>query len=187
MKEEQFAQCMSRIAKGDKDALREIYEEYMGYLYSVVYGVLGHRETAEDVTSEVFLRIWNTADKFKPGGGHKAYLATIARNMAIDELRKHKREVLMSGDTTDEDDSGGPDEIGRAASEDTGPEEEVIQDMSLKEALDKLKPAEREVVSMKILSEMTFQEISNALQIPMGTVTWRYQAAIKKLKRCGYE
>ena len=93
----------------------------------------------------------------------------------------------MSGDTTDEDDSGGPDEIGRAASEDTGPEEEVIQDMSLKEALDKLKPAEREVVSMKILSEMTFQEISNALQIPMGTVTWRYQAAIKKLKRCGYE
>ncbi len=187
MKEEQFAQCMSRIAKGDKDALREIYEEYMGYLYSVVYGVLGHRETAEDVTSEVFLRIWNTADKFKPGGGHKAYLATIARNMAIDELRKHKREVLMSGDTTDEDDSGGPDEIGRAASDDTGPEEEVIQDMSLKEALDKLKPAEREVVSMKILSEMTFQEISNALQIPMGTVTWRYQAAIKKLKRCGYE
>lgn len=187
MKEEQFAQCMSRIAKGDKDALREIYVEYMGYLYSVVYGVLGHRETAEDVTSEVFLRIWNTADKFKPGGGHKAYLATIARNMAIDELRKHKREVLMSGDTTDEDDSGGPDEIGRAASDDTGPEEEVIQDMSLKEALDRLKPAEREVVSMKILSEMTFQEISNALQIPMGTVTWRYQAAIKKLKRCGYE
>ena len=187
MKEEQFAQCMQRIAKGDKDALREIYEEYLAYLYSVVYGVLGHKETAEDVTSEVFLRIWNTADKFKPGGGHKAYLATIARNMAIDELRKHKREVLMSGDTDPEDDSGGADEIGRAASGDTGPEDEVIEDMSLKEALDQLKPAEREVVSMKILSEMTFQEISNVLNIPMGTVTWRYQAAIKKLKRCGYE
>lgn len=186
MKEEQFAQCMKRIAGGDKDALREIYEEYLGYLYSVVYGVLGHKETAEDVTSDVFLRIWNTADKFKPGGGHKAYLATIARNMAIDELRKRRREVLMSGDTGDEDDSG-PDEIGRAAAEETGPEEEVIEDMSLKAALDTLKPAEREVVSMKILSEMTFQEIANALQIPMGTVTWRYQAAIKKLKRCGYE
>ena len=64
MKEEQFAQCMKRIAGGDKDALREIYEEYLGYLYSVVYGVLGHKETAEDVTSDVFLRIWNTADKF---------------------------------------------------------------------------------------------------------------------------
>ena len=186
MKEEQFAQCMKRIAGGDKDALREIYEEYLGYLYSVVYGVLGHKETAEDVTSDVFLRIWNTADKFKPGGGHKAYLATIARNMAIDELRKRRREVLMSGDTGDEDDSG-PDEIGRAASEETGPEEEVVEDMSIKAALDTLKPAEREVVSMKILSEMTFQEIANALQIPMGTVTWRYQAAIKKLKRCGYE
>ncbi|MBR6257801.1 MAG: RNA polymerase sigma factor [Lachnospiraceae bacterium] len=187
MKEEQFAQCMQRIAAGDKNALREIYEEYLAYLYSVVYGVLGHKETAEDVTSEVFLRIWNTADKFKPGGGHKAYLATIARNMAIDELRKRKREVLMSGNTEDEDDSGGVDDIGRAASEETGPEEQVIEDVSLKEALDKLKPAEREVVSMKILSEMTFQEISDTLGIPMGTVTWRYQAAIKKLKRCGYE
>lgn len=187
MKEEQFAQCMVRIASKDKDALREIYEEYLGYIYSVVYGVLGHKENAEDVASEVFLRIWNTADKFKPGSGHKAYLATIARNMAIDELRKHKREVLMSGDTDPEDDSGGVDDIGRAASDDTGPEDEVIENVSLKEALDKLKPAEREVVSMKILSEMTFQEISNALNIPMGTVTWRYQAAIKKLKRCGYE
>jgi len=63
----------------------------------------------------------------------------------------------------------------------------VIENISLREALDKLKEGERQVVSMKILSEMTFQEISEALGIPMGTVTWRYQAAIKKLRRCGYE
>lgn len=187
MKEEQFAQCMKRIAAGDRDGLKEIYAEYLPYLYSVVYGVLQHKETAEDVTSDVFLRIWNTADKYKPGGGHKAYLATIARNMAIDELRKRKREVLMSGNTGEDDEGAGPDEIGRAASGDTGPEEEVIEDLALKEALDRLKPAEREVVSMKILSEMTFQEISQALNVPMGTITWRYQAAIKKLKRYGYE
>ena len=55
------------------------------------------------------------------------------------------------------------------------------------EALDRLKPEEREIVDMKVLSEMTFKEISEILQIPMGTVTWRYQAAIKKLRRYGYE
>ena len=49
-----------------------------------------------------------------------------------------------------------------------------------------LKPAERQIIDMKILSEMTFQEISDTLGIPMGTVTWRYQEAIKKIRRCGY-
>ena len=59
--------------------------------------------------------------------------------------------------------------------------------MTVTEALATLSEKERTVVSMKILSDMTFNEISEALQIPMGTVTWRYQEAIKKLRRLGYE
>ena len=185
MKEEEFAGCMSRIANGDRSALKEIYEEYLPYLYSIVYGVLQQKEEAEDVTSDVFLRIWNTAGSFKPGNGPKGYLATIARNMAIDLLRKRKREVLVGGVSDEEDDSGG-DSMAELPAEDTGPEDSVVQDMSLREALDKLSDKEREVVSMKVLSEMTFQEIADAKGIPLGTVTWRYQAAIKKLRRCGY-
>ncbi|MCR5250712.1 MAG: RNA polymerase sigma factor [Lachnospiraceae bacterium] len=185
MKEETFAQCMSRIANGDRSALKEIYEEYLPYLYSIVYGVLQQKEEAEDVTSEVFLRIWNTAGSFKPGNGHKGYLATIARNMAIDLLRKRKREVLLGGVEDEEDDSGGGS-IAEKASEDVGPENCVVQDMALREALEQLNDKEREVVGMKVLAEMTFQEIADAKGIPLGTVTWRYQAAIKKLRRCGY-
>ena len=114
--DERFAQCMKSIAEGDKTALKEIYEEYLPYLYSVVYGVVQQKEAAEDVTSEVFLRIWKTAEKYRPGNGHKGYLATIARNMAIDELRKHKREVLPD----DEED----DIFSSTASDEQGPEEQ---------------------------------------------------------------
>ena len=183
MDDPKFAQCMAQISQGNKDALREIYEEYMPWLYSVVYGILQQKETAEDVTSELFLRIWNTAGQYKAGNGHKGYLATIARHMAIDELRKHKKETLAGPDEDEE----GTDPFAALADDQAGPEEVTVQDMSLREALDKLKPAEREVVSMKILSEMTFQEIADATGISIGTISWRYQSAIKKLRKCGYE
>ena len=182
--EERFAECMQAIANGDRDALKEIYEEYLPYLYTIVLGVVQQRETAEDVTSDVFIRIWNSAAKFQPGSGHKGWLATIARNMAIDELRKHKREVLMGGGGGDEEnDGGGIEDFSEQETPSEGVEDEVVEQLSVMEALDRLKPEEREIVDMKVLSDMTFKEISEILQIPMGTVTWRYQAAIKKLRR----
>ncbi|MBR5421147.1 MAG: RNA polymerase sigma factor [Lachnospiraceae bacterium] len=181
MNDERFAECMKAMSEGNRDALREIYEEYHSWLYSVVYGVLQQKERAEDVSADLFLRIWNSASNFKAGTGHRGYLATIARNMAIDELRKRKREVYLDGPDTEDDTETD------IADDTPGPEAETVQNLSIQQALERLKPAEREVVNMKVLSEMTFQEISDTLGIPMGTVTWRYQAAIKKLRSCGYE
>ncbi|MCR5209761.1 MAG: sigma-70 family RNA polymerase sigma factor [Lachnospiraceae bacterium] len=178
MTEENFEQCIAAVAAGDRAALKELYEEYLNYLYMIIYGVVGNRETAEDVTSECFIRIWETADRYKPGNGHKRYLATIARNLAIDEIRKHKREELT--DEIPEDPT--PPETGDHAS----PEEQTIEDISVQDALSRLNDKEREIINMKVLSDMTFKEISEILKIPMGTVTWRYREAVKKLRRCGY-
>ncbi len=66
-------------------------------------------------------------------------------------------------------------------------EQEVVSDLSIRQALETLKPSERQVVSLKVLGELTFKEIADVMGIPMGTVTWKYQNAIKKLRRCGYE
>jgi RNA polymerase sigma-70 factor (ECF subfamily) len=73
------------------------------------------------------------------------------------------------------------------AASDACVEQEVLSDLSLRQALDTLKPKEQEVVHLKIMGELTFQEIADILKIPLGTVTWRYQNAIKKLRRYGYE
>lgn len=172
--QEAFDLCMQRIKSGDKNALKEIYEAYLTYIYTIIYGVVGSKENAEDITSEFFIRLWKTVESYTPGGSHKGYLATIARNMALDFLRKNKREILT-------------DEIPETEDHSSVPEKSVVEDMSLTEALDKLNEKERLVVSMKILSEMTFEEISKELGIPMGTITWRYRNAIEKLRRCGYE
>ena len=177
MEEKQFHACMRKIKAGDKSALHEIYEKYIGYIYSVVFQIVLNKEDAEDITSEFFIKLWKLADTYRSGSGHRAWMATIARNMAIDLLRKNKREILTEDFADSISDNASADDV----------EGEVLSDMSLRAALDTLKPGEREIVNMKIMGELTFQEIADVLKQPLGTVTWRYQNAIKKLRRCGYE
>lgn len=205
MTEQEFEQAVWRIRSGDKDGLKEIYLAYVKFIYAVIYEILKNRENTEDVTSEFFIKLWDVAENYRPGSGHKGYLATIARHMAIDWLRKHKKEVLMAA--PDLSDRGETDEgtCGIMAADmqgagsgipvaDTGTnqvtkpvEDEVVGNIALEQALATLKEGERQIVNMKILGDMTFREISEVLQMPMGTVTWKYQNAIGKLRRCGYE
>lgn len=221
MTEQEFEQAIVRIRGGDKDGLKVIYLAYVKFIYAVIYEILQNKENTEDVTSEFFIKLWDVAERYEPGGGHRGYLATIARNMAIDYIRKHRREVSvadpdligagggMSGafDMQSGGAGGEPYERGSAAgSTSEGPpggmgggrtpggggfaspvEDEVIGNMALKEALAVLKDGERQIINMKILGDMTFQEISDTLHMPMGTVTWKYRNAIGKLRRCGYE
>lgn len=179
--EEQFQKCIERMKKKDRLGLKEVYDAYLSYIYRIVLGIVGRKEDAEDITSEFFIRLYQTADKFSCGSGHKGYIATIARNMAIDFMRKNRREVLESFSKEDDDESV----FEPVSKEDT--ESEVVSNTAVAEALSKLKDKERVIVDMKILSEMTFEEIAEKLKIPLGTVTWRYREAIKKLRRYGYE
>ena len=95
--------------------------------------------------------------------------------MAIDFIRKNKKVILI-------DDIPETGEANPSETEDT-----VMENMFLKEALNTLNEGEREVVHLKVVGELTFREIARLLKLPMGTITWRYQNAIKKLRRCGYE
>ena len=197
MTEERFAKCIRAMKKGNKEGLKEVYEEYGSYIYGIVRQLLSVKEEAEDITSEFFIRLWEKAGSYRAGSGHKGWMATIARNMAIDLLRKRRREELVDFHTERtgyaEDEEYGQQAAGRrdileaAGSGAQSVEDEVLSEISMKEALLTLKDSEREVIHMKIMGELTFQEISDILQVPLGTVTWRYREAIKKLRRCGYE
>lgn len=178
----EFDNAIVRIRQGDKSGLADIYEAYIGLIYAIVKDVVKNKESAEDVTSDFFIRLWDKADTYQSGKGHRAWLTVIARNMAIDYLRKYRKEEaselledmepsILSGHGTEQD---------------SPVEQEVIADVSIEEALSKLKEKERQILNMKILGDMTFQEIAEALQIPIGTVTWRYRNAVQKLRRCGY-
>lgn len=171
--EARFEKCIREMNRGDQNGLKEVYEEYVSYIYGIVRALLHNKEEAEDITSDFFLRLWEKSDTYKPGGGHKGWMATIARNMAIDYIRKHKREEFS--ETINDTESN------------ENVEHQVLSDISMDEALATLRDSERKVVHLKIMGELTFREIAEILQQPMGTVTWNYNQAIKKLRRCGYE
>lgn len=190
--EREFEEAVARMVQGDKNGLKVIYENYAGYIYRIIYEVLQSRENTEDVTSEFFIRLWDKAEQFKPGSGHKGYLAAMARNLAVDFLRKHKREELtammqdLGTEPETEENRGTKIKQGRIDNS-SSVEQEAVGNMTIEQALAALKPAERQIVSLKVLGELTFKEIAECMDIPMGTVTWKYQNAIKKLRRCGYE
>lgn len=169
-----FDQCMRRIQKGDKTGLKEIYEGYISYIYAIIWGIVKNRENAEDLTAEFFIRLWDTAESYRPGRGHKTWLTAIARNMAIDFMRKSSREQLVEDVMED---------AGAAAQKTM--ESDVVGQMTFNEAVAKLQETERQIVTMKIAGQMTFKEIAAILNMPMGTVTWKYQNSMDKLRRAG--
>lgn len=186
MTEQQFEKAVRLMVNGDKAGLREIYENYLGYIYRIVYEILQSKENAEDVTSEFFIRLWNKAEQYRPGNGHKGYLATMARNMSIDFLRRHRKEELteLLQDRGKEEEQGSSELLKKS---NVKVEEEVLSNLSVRQAMEQLEWTERQIVSLKVLWEMTFKEIAAVMEMPMGTVTWKYQNAMKKLRRCGYE
>jgi len=159
---------------GNKTGLREIYDDYITFIYSIILSIIHNKEDAEDVTSEFFIKLWETAGSYRFGHNHKAWLAAIAHNMAIDFLRKYHKEVLIrdipeSGDVPKE-----------------SPESQVVDKLSFKEALAELNEKEEQIINLKIMGQLTFKEIADILHMPMGTVTWKYQNGIAKLRRSGY-
>lgn len=177
MTEAKFEQCIRQMNEGDKEGLREVYEEYVSYIYGIVFQMIGNRENAEDITSEFFIKLWEKSAFYKPGSGHRGWMATIARNMTIDFIRKHKREELTDNfeDTLE------------GYSRTSNVEDGVVLQTLIKDALETLSEKEREVIHMKVMGDMTLKEIAAILKVPMGTVAWRYREAVNKLRRCGFE
>lgn len=170
MKEQEFEACIQRIRAGDKEGLREIYEAYVGLIYTVIYELARQREDAQDLTSDFFIRLWEKADSYRPGGQHKGWMVTIARNMTMDHLRKRKREQQV-------------EDMDKAAEAGRGFTEELVGELAMEEAMARLKPSQRQVLDLKIMGEMTFREIADALGKPLGTVSWLYRQGIRQLRR----
>lgn len=174
MTDKEFAKCMSAIQKGDRLGLKQIYEAYLKLIYAVIWDVVRSREEAEDITSEFFIKLFSLGDTYRPGGGHKAWLVTIARNMAIDRVRKIDREILV-------------DELAEPITENLrqkSMETRVVEQVTLKKAMESLKADEKEILDLKVVGGFTFKEISEMYGKPIGTVSWIYNNAIKKLRRC---
>ncbi len=185
MTDREFQSAISEIAKGNKDGLRVIYESYVKLIYAVVYDTVGRREEAEDITSEFFIKLVKIAPTFKKGSPHKTWLVTIAKNMAIDSIRKNSREMLIM-DNGNQPESSDNQEQPRQweDSRQATVEDRVTLTEDMRRAMKTLLPREKEVIDLKLVGQFKFKEIATMMNAPIGTVTWLYNQGIIKLRRC---
>lgn len=158
------------IARGDEKAFAELYEKTRKIVYSVCLSVVKNRAVAEELTQETFVTVWRQISVFR-GKGLKTWVLTIARNKSLNELRRIKREIAT--DFSEEESVF----QSYAYTVDSGIEMGAL----LSAALDKLDLTDRQIVLLKN-SGMKTKEIAAFLEMPRGTVSWRYSQALQILK-----
>ncbi len=178
MTDAEFDAAIEKITKGDRNGLRDIYDAYGNMIYSLFLGKVHRHQDAEDLTSDFFLKLWSAADTYRAGSGHKRWLHVIARNLAIDHLRRHGREIPVEN---------AAEVNATALTETVTAEDSVLGDMQTAHILSSLSEDEREIVQLHVAAELTFREIAAILKRPLGTIAWKYRNAMGKLQKMAEE
>jgi RNA polymerase sigma-70 factor (ECF subfamily) len=175
-------ELMDRLAGRDLAAFEALYDRYGDLVYSVSIRVVGDAHVAQDVTQDVFLRVWRKPDYFDQGRGKfVTWLLSVARNRSIDERRSHGRrlrhEALPSA-TEEEDVVPSTDERDDPALM------TVLQDerRAVRDAMRVLPPEQRLPIQLAYFGGLTQQEIANQLGHPLGTVKTRIRLGMQKMR-----
>jgi RNA polymerase sigma-70 factor (ECF subfamily) len=164
------------IAGGDQPALYALYARTHRLVFTLVVRITGNRETAEEVTLDVFHDVWRRASTYAPGGGSViGWIMNQARSRAIDRLRYEQRKKRV--------DHGPADVLPVPAA--GGPQEAIIareQSRLLNEALHVLTLEERQAIETAFFEELTYSEAATRLKQPLGTVKTRIRSGLGKLR-----
>jgi len=174
------AELLRRIGKGDRAAFDELYARYSRPLFSYIVKFLKDRSLAEETLQDVFVKIWKTAGRYDPSLSRPfSWAVLVTKRLCIDKLRRLKPETAVEDPTVlqrPEDQSGGePDPSAAAVTRD-----EVN---CLRSMLAKLPDGQRLSLSLAMDQGLTQQEISETLDMPLGTVKTAMRRGMIRLKQ----
>lgn len=166
--EVELKELFNSIRNNDKLAFENLYKKCNKLVYSIAFSILKNKENSEDIVQIVFLKIY-TLDKNKlPTNKELSWLYTLTKNETLNFLRSKKEEINI-------------EDIYYITTENTELEDIMDKD-KYNRLISSLTVEEQEIISLKILSNLSFKEISQLLKIPMGTVQWKYYKALHTLK-----
>jgi RNA polymerase sigma-70 factor (ECF subfamily) len=173
------ASLVARLRNREAEAMADLYSRFSRLVWSVVLHIVREEGPAEDLTQEIFLRVWNNIDRFQPGpGGNLApWLVAIARNRAIDYRRSTNARIESHIQELDFSEYS----VGRA-----DVERDVFNAHSahiIKEAIAKLDHKQRTVIDLAYFEGLSQSEIAERLGEPLGTVKGWARSALKNLRQ----
>lgn len=181
---QQEMELVKRAQKGDVAAFEILIEEYQKRIFSVAYRMMQHQEDAADLTQEVILKLFKNLDKFKGDSQFSTWVYRIATNTCLDAIKKSRRHVTYSLDKEIETDDGS------IAGElpDKGPTPEEVAERkdvqrAVYAAIDKLGKEHKQVIVLRDLQGLSYEEIAQILQCSVGTVKSRISRARGNLKK----
>ena len=171
-----------KAADGDDGAFETLVRKYERLVSTCVYGIVGNTEDTLDVSQETFLKVYKALSSFKGDSEFSTWLYRIAKNTALDFVRKRKQSTL-SIDSSGEENEGFdlPDD-----SDTSSPEKTVLRNekiTKLRQAILKLSDEHREIIILRDLNDYSYDAIATKLDLEVGTVKSRLYRARDALKK----
>lgn len=162
------------LKRRDVVSFEVIFEKYRRPVFSYIRGLVRDRALAEDCVQEVFLELVKNADRIDVARGVRGWLFRVARNKAVDAIRRNGRRALEG------------DEAVSSESIACSPDAEMIEKegrVGLMKAISGLQDEEREIIMMRFFGGLTFAEAEQVSGISLNTLIWRCRRALKKLAK----
>ena len=167
-KNAELGRIFKEFKENDMSSYDFFYKEYYSLIYGIVFSILKNKENSEDVVLNVLIKIFSLDKSKFPDRGSLSWLYTVSKNEALNYLRKNKQFVNI-------------EEI-YEIKEETDEIEKIIDVHTYNKIINGLNEKEKEIVSLKILSNFTFKKIGQLLKMPTATVQWKYYKAVDSLK-----
>ena len=177
-----------RCIAGDASGWEELVKQQNRRIYNICYRFTGSVSDAEDLTQEVFIRLYRTMSSYEPDrGSFNTWLTTLTRNMLVDHFRRTRQERMTDSiDAAPAADEDAPTLAERIEDEAPSPQSRLASKETQKmvqQALQKVSPDLREAVILRDLQDMDYKEIAAALKVPEGTVKSRINRGRAELAR----
>lgn len=161
-------EIFENLRKKDQNAYNKLYENYYKLIYGIVFSILKNQDDSEDITHEIFTKIYKLDVSKLPTNNEASWLFTVSKNECYLHLRKSKPNINI-------------DEMYEIP-ESSNDIDKIIDIEYYNKLIKGLKEDEKLIVSLKVLSNFTFSKISQVMNIPIGTVQWKYYNAINSLR-----
>lgn len=166
--EQELHELFNGIKNNDGNSFTQLYEKYYNLVYGIVFSILKNKENSEDVSQIIFSKIYELSKEKLPENYEASWIYKVSKNEALQYIRKQRSEITLEEIYDVSDINNNIDEI--------------VDIETYKKMISGLNDKEKEIVSLKILSQFTFKKIGQMLEMPTGTVQWNYYKAVNSLK-----